>query len=82
MSITAIQKQTTTKSTVTLTGANIIALLAQHIKSNQPDFTYESAEIFFKIPSGGDYSGMDLDFKNDACVQVIITSVKSNIVTL
>lgn len=53
--------------TVTLSGEDIIELLHQNGTDYAPG---SDATVEFKVPSGGDYSGMDVDFLKEERVTV------------
>ena len=70
-----ITTQTAQTNEFELTGDIIRAI----VRKNFPQFCPEGAEIKvqFKVPSGGDYSGMLLDLDDETFVTVTVSSVSN-----
>lgn len=65
-----ITKVTTKRSySITLTGCDIISLLRNVMDSSQP-MPSTSATVTFRVPSGGDYSGMNIGVDVDCPITI------------
>ena len=67
-----IKKTTTTTSSLKLTGNDILDYVRRGSAVNIP----ASAKISVQVPSGGDWSGTDLDLHSDTTVDILWETVE------